>query len=128
MDYLIIGAGPAGLQLGYFLERSGRDYLILEAGSHPGTFFRKYPRHRQLISINKTAYRHHGPRAEFADGLELAAERESGTALYPLLRALLSGCYRFGTLSGRLRLSFSPACSIRHLGEPDRPGRPLHDY
>ena len=32
MDYLVIGAGPAGLQLGYFLARAGRDYQILEAG------------------------------------------------------------------------------------------------
>jgi thioredoxin reductase/MFS family permease len=53
MDYLVIGAGPAGLQLGYFLERAGRDYLILEAGRAPGTFFSTFPRHRRLISINK---------------------------------------------------------------------------
>jgi thioredoxin reductase len=53
MDYLIIGAGPAGLQLAALLERDGRDYLVLEAGSAPGTFFATYPRHRQLISINK---------------------------------------------------------------------------
>ena len=53
MDYLVIGAGPAGLQLGYFLGRAGRDYLILEAGATPGTFFRTFPRHRRLISINK---------------------------------------------------------------------------
>jgi len=32
MDYLVIGAGPAGLQLGYFFARAGRDYQILEAG------------------------------------------------------------------------------------------------
>ncbi|HYO13170.1 MAG TPA: FAD-dependent monooxygenase, partial [Thermoanaerobaculia bacterium] len=38
--YLILGAGPAGLQLGYFLGRAGRDYLILEAGE-PGEFFRR---------------------------------------------------------------------------------------
>ena len=53
METLIIGAGPAGLQLGYCLERAGRDYLILEAGAEPGTSFRQYPRHGQLISINK---------------------------------------------------------------------------
>lgn len=52
-DYLLLGAGPAGLQLGYFLERAGRDYLILEQGTTPGTFFRTFPRHRKLISINK---------------------------------------------------------------------------
>lgn len=52
-DYLLLGAGPAGLQLGYFLERARRDYLILEQGPTAGTFFRTFPRHRQLISINK---------------------------------------------------------------------------
>ncbi len=52
-DYLIIGAGPAGLQLGYFLSKNQRDYLILERSDGPGTFFRDFPRHRQLISINK---------------------------------------------------------------------------
>ncbi|MBD2355545.1 NAD(P)-binding domain-containing protein [Tolypothrix sp. FACHB-123] len=53
LDYLIIGAGPAGLQLGYFLEKANRNYLILEAGDSPGSSFQKFPRHGKLISINK---------------------------------------------------------------------------
>jgi thioredoxin reductase len=52
-DYLIIGAGPAGLQLAALLERDGHDYVLLERGTGPGTFFTRFPRHRQLISINK---------------------------------------------------------------------------
>lgn len=52
-DYIIIGGGPAGLQLGYFLDRAGRNYCILERGSSAGTFFKTFPRHRKLISINK---------------------------------------------------------------------------
>lgn len=58
-EYLVVGAGPAGLQMGFFLQRAGRDYLILEAGDSPGTFFRTLPRNRTLISINKrhTGYR-----------------------------------------------------------------------
>ncbi|NED72328.1 NAD(P)-dependent oxidoreductase [Streptomyces sp. SID9944] len=52
-DYLIIGAGPAGLQLAASLERDGADYVVLERGSGPGTFFTRFPRHRRLISINK---------------------------------------------------------------------------
>jgi thioredoxin reductase len=52
-EYLIIGAGPAGLQLGYYLEEAGLSYLILEAGDSPGTFFKVFPRHRRLLSINK---------------------------------------------------------------------------
>ncbi|MCV6637415.1 NAD(P)-binding domain-containing protein [Candidatus Albibeggiatoa sp. nov. NOAA] len=53
VDYLVIGAGPSGLQIGYYLEKAKRDYCILEAGETAGTFFTKYPRHRTLISINK---------------------------------------------------------------------------
>jgi thioredoxin reductase len=53
MDYLVIGAGPAGLQLGHFLQSAGRDYLVVEAGPTPGTFYRRFPRHRRMISINK---------------------------------------------------------------------------
>lgn len=53
LDYLVIGAGPAGLQLGYFLQKARRSYLILEAGPAPGMFFQTFPRHRRLISINK---------------------------------------------------------------------------
>lgn len=53
VEYLIVGAGPAGLQLAYFLEKKKRSYLILERGKSVGTFFREFPRHRKLISINK---------------------------------------------------------------------------
>lgn len=52
-DYIILGAGPAGLQLGSFLEKASRSYLIIDRGPGAGTFFQQYPRHRKLISINK---------------------------------------------------------------------------
>jgi thioredoxin reductase len=52
-QYLIVGAGPAGLQLSYFLHRAGADYLTLERESAPARFFGHYPRHRRLISLNK---------------------------------------------------------------------------
>lgn len=51
--YLILGAGPAGLQLGYYLQKFGRDYLILDRAENAGSFFATLPRHRKLISINK---------------------------------------------------------------------------
>ncbi|WP_433338161.1 NAD(P)-binding domain-containing protein [Spirillospora sp. CA-294931] len=51
--YLIVGAGPAGLQLSYFLRRAGADAVTLERGSGPANFLRRYPRHRRLISLNK---------------------------------------------------------------------------
>lgn len=52
-DICIIGAGPAGLQAGLTLKEQGFDIRILERGDGPGAFFRRYPRHRKLISINK---------------------------------------------------------------------------
>ncbi len=51
--YLIVGAGPAGLQLSYFLQQAGADYLTLEREAAPAHFFRRFPRHRRLISLNK---------------------------------------------------------------------------
>jgi thioredoxin reductase len=51
---VIVGAGPAGLQLGYFLDRAGIDYLVLERNGGPGSFFDRLPVHRTLLSVNKT--------------------------------------------------------------------------
>ncbi|MEU0558449.1 NAD(P)-binding domain-containing protein [Dactylosporangium sp. NPDC006015] len=51
--YVIVGAGPAGVQLSYYLQQHGADYLTLESGDAPGGFFTKFPRHRRLISLNK---------------------------------------------------------------------------
>ena len=53
LDYLVIGAGPAGIQLAYFLDRANQSYLVLEANDRPGVFFEQYPRHEKLLSINK---------------------------------------------------------------------------
>jgi len=52
-DYIIVGSGPAGLQAGYYLEKYKKDYIILEKSNNNGSFFKKYPIHRKLISVNK---------------------------------------------------------------------------
>ena len=39
-QYCVIGAGPAGLQLGHYLHTAGRDYVILEAQPTVGSFFK----------------------------------------------------------------------------------------
>ena len=35
-DYVVVGAGPAGLQMGYHLQKTGRNYVILERNSSSG--------------------------------------------------------------------------------------------
>ncbi|THH38718.1 FAD-binding protein [Aliishimia ponticola] len=52
LDVAIIGAGPAGLQAAYSLQGRGLTVEIFERGA-VGEFFRNFPRHRNLISINK---------------------------------------------------------------------------
>lgn len=53
LDFLIVGAGPGGLQVAECLRGEGLTYEIVEQGDVPGSFFTTYPRHRQLISSNK---------------------------------------------------------------------------
>ena len=55
MNYqtIIVGAGPAGLQLGYFLQKEGLNYIILEKAASAASFFQSYPHSGKLISINK---------------------------------------------------------------------------
>jgi thioredoxin reductase len=52
-QFCIIGAGPGGLQLGYFFQQAGSDYVIFEKNDTAGSFYLHYPRHRTLISVNK---------------------------------------------------------------------------
>ncbi|MGI8646938.1 MAG: NAD(P)-binding domain-containing protein [Mycobacteriales bacterium] len=55
IDVLIIGAGPGGIQVAHELHQARSDYLVVEAADGPGDFFNRFPRHRQLISVNKCA-------------------------------------------------------------------------
>ena len=52
-DYVIVGAGPAGLQMAYFLQQSSRRYVVYEAAEKAASFFSQHPRHNKLISLNK---------------------------------------------------------------------------
>ncbi len=40
-DTIVIGAGQAGLSVGYYLARQGRDFVILDAGERVGDSWRK---------------------------------------------------------------------------------------
>lgn len=37
-DYCVIGAGPAGIQLAYFLHKAKRNYIVYEKSSQAGRF------------------------------------------------------------------------------------------
>lgn len=52
-DHIILGAGPAGLQLALFFQEHGMSYVVLEQNSLVGSFFDRFPRHKRLISVNK---------------------------------------------------------------------------
>lgn len=56
VEYLVIGAGPAGLQMGRFLHRAGREYVILERSAGPASFFRRFPRHRVLSTDDNSLF------------------------------------------------------------------------
>ena len=53
--YIVVGAGPGGLQIAHYLASAGRDYIVLDGGGSAGSFFHTFPRFRQLISINNRA-------------------------------------------------------------------------
>ena len=41
-DYCVLGAGPAGLQVGQLMLARGYDYVIIERSGHAGSFFARY--------------------------------------------------------------------------------------
>eukprot|EP01052_Picozoa_sp_SAG31_P054846 SAG31_NODE_14819_length_786_cov_0.732169_3_plen_89_part_01 len=44
--FCIVGAGPAGVQLGEYLLQGGFDYVIVEKEKSAGSFFARLPVHR----------------------------------------------------------------------------------
>ena len=66
VEYLIIGAGPAGLQMGALLTQANREVAIVEGSSQVASFFQQYPVHGRLISFNRSASLVH-PSPEFRE-------------------------------------------------------------
>lgn len=52
-DFCVVGAGPAGLQCAHHLQSAGESVVVFEGTSSAGSFYETFPRHGQLISINK---------------------------------------------------------------------------
>jgi thioredoxin reductase len=54
-DYpvVVVGSGPGGLQVGYFLARAGIRHAIVSADPAPGGMFRRWPFFQRLLSWTK---------------------------------------------------------------------------
>jgi len=52
-QFLVIGAGPGGLQVCHSLQVRGYTYVCLEKEDQSASFQKRYPVHNRLISLNK---------------------------------------------------------------------------
>ena len=111
-EYLILGAGPAGLQMGHHLSRAGHSYLILEAGDTPGTFFKTFPRHRTLHLDQQGLHRAPRTRSSTSAWTGTRCCRTTRrAAVHPLQPPLLPAGRRPGALPRRLRRVLRPRTS-----------------
>ena len=93
LDVIVIGAGPAGLALGWELKRRRVPFCILERGKQVGESWRLMPTHLKLVSPWKASWlpgfgtdwwsaNHEVTRAEYVDYLKAYAE-EQGLSVRP---------------------------------------------
>ncbi|MFV2062467.1 MAG: NAD(P)-binding domain-containing protein [Chloroflexota bacterium] len=54
-DYgvIVVGSGPGGLQVSYYLSRLGIDHAVISADPAPGGMFRQFPFFQRLLSWTK---------------------------------------------------------------------------
>jgi len=54
-DYpvVVVGSGPGGLQVSYFLSRAGIGHAVISADPSPGGMFRRWPFFQRLLSWTK---------------------------------------------------------------------------
>ncbi len=52
-DAIVVGSGPGGLQISYYLSRLGIDHAVISADPGPGGMFRHYPFFQRLLSWTK---------------------------------------------------------------------------
>lgn len=50
---LVVGSGPAGLQISYDLDRLGVEHAVISADDEPGGMFRHYPVYQRLVTWTK---------------------------------------------------------------------------
>jgi thioredoxin reductase len=86
-DYplVVVGSGPGGLQLAYFLDRLGIPHAAISADAGPGGMFRRWPFFQRLLSWTKPyAPAERGTRAyERFDWNSLLADEIENRSLMP---------------------------------------------
>jgi len=50
---VVVGSGPGGIQVSYFLSRLGIDHATISADPSPGGMFRRWPFFQRLLSWTK---------------------------------------------------------------------------
>ncbi len=88
-DYgvVVVGSGPGGLQVSYYLSRLGIGHAVLSADPSPGGMFRTFPFFQRLLSWTKPYARHPRDSREFEryDLNSLVAFEPEGRAVMPSL-------------------------------------------
>jgi thioredoxin reductase len=88
-DYgvVVVGSGPAGLQVSYSLGRLGVDHAVISADDAPGGMFRRFPTFERLISWTKpeAPYARDTREYEWYDHNSLVADEPEHRALVPAL-------------------------------------------
>ena len=95
-DYgvVIVGSGPGGLQVSYYLSRLGVDHAVISADPAPGGMFRHFPFFQRLLSWTKPHARHSHQSREYEryDWNSLIAEEPQNRAVMP---GLMDGSSEF---------------------------------
>jgi len=93
-DVLVVGSGPGGLQVSYYLSHLGIDHAVISADPGPGGMFRRYPFFQRLLSWTKphTQLAHDSRAYERYDWNSLIAFEPEHRALMP---GLMDGSSEF---------------------------------
>lgn len=109
---VVVGSGPGGLQLSYFLDRLGVEHAVLSADQAPGGMFLRYPLFQRLNTWSKpyaVAERRTRP-YEWYDWNSLVADESAhrslvpefmdGTSYFPARHEMAAGLKAFAERAG----------------------------
>ena len=95
-DYgaVVVGSGPGGLQISYYLSRLGIDHAVISADPAPGGMFRRFPFFQRLLSWTKphAGHAHESREYERYDFNSLVAFEPENRAVMP---GLMDGSSEF---------------------------------